>query len=115
MTFHKEVKIGELLRNKLSREVWIVVDRTAQGLMVVNLMIKNDPADIHMILPAYSHNWERDRDIDDLDEWEALTLNKKMPIIDSVEKIEEDSEADTGELIEYAPDLKEFEKEFEEL
>ncbi len=108
MTFHKEIKIGELLRNKLTRGVWLVVDRTSQGLMVIDLMIKNDPADIHMILPAYSHNWERDKDIDDLDEWEASMVKQKMPLIESIEKIMDDEE-ENEELTKYAPDLKEFE------
>lgn len=85
MLFQKEIKIGELVRNRNTREVFLVVAKTTQGVFIVNLMLpNNNPALVQMILPGYTDSWDRDTDINDLEEWEAELINKKMPLIEEL-------------------------------
>lgn len=78
MIFSKIVKVGELIRNKNTREVWLIVDKTSQGIMVINLHLKLSPAPILCILQGQSDEWARDIDIDDLEEWEKRMLERKL-------------------------------------
>ena len=92
MLLTKEAKVGEVVRNKKNREIWLVVGKNNQGLLVINLMLKNNPASVMMILPAHADAWQRDHDIEDLEEWEKKTLEEKMPLIEEVEQAEENLE-----------------------
>lgn len=85
MLFQKDVKVGELVRSRITREVFLAVHKTTQGVFVVNLMLpNNNPALVQMILPGYTDSWDRDVDIIDLEKWEADIIEKKMPIIEQV-------------------------------
>lgn len=87
MLFQKDVKVGELVRSRETREVFLVVNKTTQGVFIINLMIpNNNPALVQMILPGYTSSWDRDTDIADLEEWEKDIIEKKMPLIESVQE-----------------------------
>lgn len=88
MLFQKIVKIGELLRNRNSREIWLVVSKSTQGMFVINLMrADRNPADVHMILPAHNEMWDRDTEIEDLERWEKELIEAKMPLIEKFEQM----------------------------
>jgi hypothetical protein len=78
MLFHKQIKIGELLRNKNTRDVFLVVHKTTQGLFVINLMERSDPLQIYIILPRNNRSWERDIQIVDMSEGEAKFIEEQL-------------------------------------
>ncbi len=73
----KEVKVGEMIRNR-KRECFLVVTKSTQGLFVINLMTEYTPPIVQIILPKDMDKWSRDIDIDDLAEWEKDLLEKKF-------------------------------------
>lgn len=97
MLFQKEVKIGEVVRSRKTREMFLVVDKTTAGVFVINLMLNVSPAVIQCILPGYTDEWDRDVDIDDLEEWEAELINKKMPLIEELDGVGLNKQLFTGE------------------
>lgn len=100
MLFQKAVKVGEILRNRATRECWLVVQKSAQGIFVINLMNRGnqDPAPVMLILSGYTDHWQRDREIDDLNDWEAKQLSDKMPLVEKVEEAALFQEYDDDEV-----------------
>lgn len=86
MSFHKAVKIGELIRNKKNRSIWLVVHRTTQGIYIVDAMSNEPVKQIYIILPAWEGDWERDADIDDVTEWEKKQLEPNLADLKTIEK-----------------------------
>lgn len=90
MQLHKEVKVGDLIRTRKTRNPFLVVGKNSQGLLIVDLQVKNDPyAEVKMILPAYNSSWERDIEMVDLDAEEAKLIEENLPLIDAVEETAE--------------------------
>lgn len=68
MLFFREIKVGELLRRRTTKEAYIVVAKSTQGLFVVNLHARNNPAILQFLLPAQTDEYRRDQDIDKIEE-----------------------------------------------
>lgn len=86
MQFLKIVKVGEILRNRRNRKIWLIVGKSTKGVYVIDLMIQhNGPAPINIILQDQSDEWDRDTDIEDLEEWEKNMMMQNMTLIDSIE------------------------------
>lgn len=86
MLLTKDVKVGELIRNRKTRAVWLVVGKNNTGLLVVNLMLKENPSTVMMVLPAHADMWQRDIEITDLNEWEKESIEKNLEIQEQVEQ-----------------------------
>lgn len=78
MQFYREIKVGELIRHQRTREVFIVVDKSSQGIMIVSLSDNTSPKPILMVLPAYGNDYVRDTDIYDLDVDEKIRLEDEL-------------------------------------
>lgn len=89
MLLKKNVKVGELVRNRDTRQVYLVVGKNTQGLMVINLMTSTTPAQIYMIVPGQATLWDKDSEINDLEEWEKDVLSNKLPLVDAITEEED--------------------------
>ncbi len=85
-----QIQIGELIRHKRTREPFLVIEKTTQGLMVISLEERKDPADVKIILTRVERDFEPDIEFVDLSKQEAKTIKENMSIIDSVQQIMED-------------------------
>lgn len=93
MQFLKIVKVGEILRNRRNRKIWLIVGKSTKGVYVIDLMIQYaGPAPISIILQDQSDEWDRDTDIEDLEEWEKNMMLQNMTLIDSIEAHEQRQE-----------------------
>lgn len=86
MLFNKLVKVGEIVRNRSNRHCYLIVNKTSEGIFIVDLMERdNDPARVDIILPGLFDKYDRDIEIDDIEEWEAKSLKEKLPLLDDLE------------------------------
>jgi hypothetical protein len=102
MLLTKDVKVGELIRNRKTRAVWLVVGKNNTGLLVVNLMLKENPSTVMMVLPAHADLWQRDIEILDLNEWEKDIIENNLEIQEQVEQAEEEKKDLFEELLDEA-------------
>lgn len=79
-------KPGEIVRHKYTREPYLVIGKSAQGLYVVSLSKKTDPATMQIILPRAEHDFESDFEMVDMTKQEAHIITKKLPIIEAVQQ-----------------------------
>lgn len=85
MSLHRDTKVGELVRHRATRDMYLVTHKTNQGLFVVNVMDRTSPKLVHLILPAQVDEWVRDLEIVDMNDTEATLLEINMDVIESVE------------------------------
>lgn len=81
-----KAEIGELIRHKRTREPFLVVDKTTQGLMVISLEERHDPADVKIVLARIEKEFEPDIEMVDMSREEAKTIKKNLAIIESVQE-----------------------------
>lgn len=75
-------EVGELIRNKVREEIYLIVDKSDAGLLIINLMTSGDPIIPLFLLPRDSENWDRDLDIDKLEDWQKEKIKDKGSIVE---------------------------------
>lgn len=79
-------KPGEIIRHKGTRESFLVIGKSPQGLYVVSLLQRIDPAPMQIILARASDNFEPDFKMVDLTQEEAAILKTKLPIVEAIQQ-----------------------------
>lgn len=79
-------KPGDIIRHVESRHPYLVIAKNAQGIMVVDLFLKTDPARVEIILHRAMEHFEPDIKIIDLSEDEAKRIEEQLPLVEDVIK-----------------------------
>jgi len=81
-----KIKAGEIIRNKRTREPFLVIGKSPQGVYVVNLKEAIDPAAMMIILPRAERSFEPDKEIIDMNREEADIIRGKLHIVEEIQK-----------------------------
>lgn len=81
MLVFNKVASGDIIRSRESGHIFLVVYKGEMGLLIVNLMAKTGPSFLNLLLPKDEPSFDRDIEIDKLEEWEKEVLKEKDSMI----------------------------------
>lgn len=50
-------KVGTVIKNKKTQELWLIVQKNAAGFYIINLSLNYNPTPLLMLLPRDFSNW----------------------------------------------------------
>lgn len=78
----KNVKIGSIIRNKKTSELWLVVDMRDSGIFITNLFTNFNPMPVLFLFPRDQDSWLIELNDDKLSDNERKLLQAKADIIE---------------------------------
>lgn len=81
------VKPGEVIRNKQTREPFLIISKSPVGLSVVSLWQKIDPAPVAIVLHRAEKEFEPDKAFVDMSKEEADALKEKLPYVADIQEV----------------------------
>jgi len=61
---------GELIRSRKNLEIFMVLKVSTNGVYIANMLQKHNPAYLQFIFPGQVNDFDRDIDIDSLEQWQ---------------------------------------------
>lgn len=77
-------KPGEVIRNRQTREPFLIISKSTVGLSVVSLWQKIDPAPVAIILHRAEKSFEPDKRIVDMSKPEADMLKENLALAEDI-------------------------------
>lgn len=82
----KNLETGDIIRNKKTQELWLVVDLSGNGIYITNLFTDFNPMPVLFLFPRDQDNWGIETNDDTLSEGDRKILEAKADIIELYRK-----------------------------